>query len=306
MQLNRPIFIVGTGRCGSTIFHRMFTYHPQIAFLSGQCVLYPDRPKYNRRAMQLLDVPFIDRLARKHFQPAEHWPFWDFYVRGFSSTCRDLLASDVRHVDQQRITRALEQILTRRRHRLLIKLTGWPRMGFLAQIFPGALFVHVVRDGRAVANSLLNVDFWQGWGGPGRLGLEPLSDDEQEEWRRSGRSFVVLAAIQWKRWMGAFEEAKRHIGPEQYLEIKYEDFTADPLGTFDDILTFCRLSPSAEFRRSIRKFDVRSQNAKWRRQLTDAQQRQLNDSLRSRLEQYGYELSASSVATADRHDFPSN
>ncbi|HVW38502.1 MAG TPA: sulfotransferase [Pirellulales bacterium] len=59
MPLDRPIFIIGTGRCGSTILHQMFSCHPQIAFLSGLCLLYPDRPEYNRRAMRLLDAPLV-------------------------------------------------------------------------------------------------------------------------------------------------------------------------------------------------------------------------------------------------------
>ena len=289
MQLDRPIFIVGTGRCGSTIFHRIFTHHPEVSFLSGLCLLYPDRPACNRWAMRAIDAPLVGRYARKKFRPAEHWPFWDHYVRGFSAPCRDLLASDVRPNEPPRITRVLEQMLTPGRRRLLVKLTGWPRIGFLARMFPGALFVHMLRDGRAVANSLVNVDFWKGWGGPAALGLEPLSEAERDEWQRSGQSFVVLAAIQWKRWMDAYETAKRHIPAEQYLEIKYEDLAADPLATFGEVLEFCGLRPSLKFDGLVRQFQVRSENEKWRQQLTEQQQRQLHDSLRSHLVRYGYE-----------------
>jgi len=31
-RLNKPIFIIGTGRCGSTIFHRMMAEHPHVAW----------------------------------------------------------------------------------------------------------------------------------------------------------------------------------------------------------------------------------------------------------------------------------
>ena len=288
-MLDRPIFIVGSGRCGSTIFHRIFTHHPEVSFLSGLCLLYPDRPGCNRWAMRAIDAPLVGRYARNKFRPAEHWPFWEHYVRGFSAPCRDLLASDVRPNEPSRITRALEQMLTPRRRRLLVKLTGWPRIGFLARMFPGARFVHVLRDGRAVVNSLLNVDFWKGWGGPAELGLEPLGESERDEWLRSERSFVVLAAIQWKRWMDAYESARRLIPAEQYLEIKYEDFAAAPPATFAEVLEFCGLRPSTQFERRVRQFEVRSENEKWRRQLTDQQQRQLHDSLRGHLVRYGYQ-----------------
>jgi len=301
MKLDRPIFVVGTGRCGSTIFHEIFTHHPEVAFLSGLCLLYPNRPTYNRWAMQLMDAPLVHRYARKKFRPAEHWPFWDHYVRGFSFPCRDLFAADVRPNEAERIARAFQQMLTARRRRLLVKLSGWPRIGFVAKIFPDARFVHVVRDGRAVANSLLNVDFWKGWGGPGQLGLEPLSGEEREEWLSSNQSFAVLAAIQWKRWMDAFEAAKRHISPEQYFEIKYEDFTADPVATFDEVLEFCGLKSSPRFDRRIRRFNVRSRNDKWRSHLTAEQQRHLNDSLQRHLERYAYESRIQYNAPTDRN-----
>jgi hypothetical protein len=290
MTLDRPVFIVGTGRCGSTIFHKIFTHHPQVTFLSGLCLLYPNEPAYNRWAMRLMDVPLVGRYARKKFRPAEHWPFWDNYVRGFSFPCRDLLESDVRLCEVEPITRVLEQMLTPRRRRLLVKLTGWPRMGFLKRMFPGALFIHMVRDGRAVVNSLLNVDFWQGWGGPARLGLEPLSETERDEWELSGRSFVVLAAIQWKRWMDAYDAAKQELPAGCYLETTYESFTADPGGAFLDILKFCGMEQSAEFERRVRQFRVRSENDKWRQQLTAKQQQELTTSLQAHLERYGYEL----------------
>ena len=300
MSLDRPIFIVGSGRCGSTIFHKIFTHHPDVAFLSGLCLLYPDRPAYNRWAMQLLGTPLVNAYARKKFQPAEHWPFWDYYIRGFSFPCRDLLESDVRPNEIGRITRALEQMLTPRRSRLLVKLTGWPRIGFLARMFPGALFVHMVRDGRAVANSLANVDFWLGWGGPARLGLE-LSEEEREEWRRSEHSFVVLAAIQWKRWMEAYETARSLIPPQQYLEIRYEDFAAHPMATFGEVLSFCGLRPSTEFERRLQQFKVRSENNKWRQQLTAEQQELLNVSLRNHLQRYGYVSPLECSAAGGRH-----
>ncbi|MGH7135109.1 MAG: sulfotransferase family protein [Pirellulales bacterium] len=289
MKLDRPIFLVGSGRCGSTIIHKILTHHPEVTFLSGLCLLYPEQPHYNRWAMRLMDAPLVGRYARKKFQPAEHWPFWDRYVRGFSFPCRDLLADDVRPNEAAQMTRVLEAMLTPRRPRLLVKLTGWPRLGFLARMFPGAQFIHVVRDGRAVVNSLLNVDFWRGWGGPAQWGLGELTGAEHEEWRSSEYSFVVLAALQWKRWMDAYETAKRQLPAEQYLEIKYEDFTDDPVSSLTEVIGFCNLGRRAEFLPQVRRFRVKSENSKWREQLTTDQRRLLEDSLHKHLVHYGYE-----------------
>src|SRR6516164_5365526 len=106
MRLEKPIFIVGTGRCGSTIFHQIFAHHPQVAFLSGLCERYPGNPRYNRWAMQMMDMPVVRKWARRRFRPAEHWGFWEHYIRGFSEPCRDLRESDVRPKDKHRIAAA--------------------------------------------------------------------------------------------------------------------------------------------------------------------------------------------------------
>ena len=96
MALNRPIFIIGTGRCGSTIFHDILAHHPQLAYLSGLCVKYPRQPQFNRWAMHLLDVPVCSRIVRRKCIPVEAWAFWEEHSRGFRHQTRDLLASDLR------------------------------------------------------------------------------------------------------------------------------------------------------------------------------------------------------------------
>jgi hypothetical protein len=289
MPLDRPIFIVGSGRCGSTIFHKIFTYHPRVTFLSGLCKRWPDKPQRNRLAMRLMDVPLLRRWARKKFQPAEHWDFWETHVKGFSRPCRDLTDEDVRPHVQRRITKVLEQMLTPRRDRLLVKLTGWPRMRFLSEVFPDARFIHMIRDGRAVSHSLLDVPFWRGWEGPAVAGFGELSPAYQEEWERSGRSFLVLAAIQWKILMECFEEVKQDFDPARFLEVRYEDFAADPAGSFTKVLDFCGLDYPASFRDRIGQFTVESANYKWKEQLTPRQQELLRESLAGHLRRYGYE-----------------
>src|SRR3712207_7426845 len=49
----------------------------------------------------------------------------------------------------------------------------------LSEIFKDAKFIHLMRDGRAVANSLLHVYFWSGWKGPGNWGWGQLSPAQQ-------------------------------------------------------------------------------------------------------------------------------
>ena len=41
LPVAKPIFIVGTGRCGSTAFHRLLGAHPQLMWLSGFAEEFP-------------------------------------------------------------------------------------------------------------------------------------------------------------------------------------------------------------------------------------------------------------------------
>lgn len=115
--------------------------------------------------------------------------------------------------------------------------------------FKGAKFIYVVRDGRAVVNSQVGYHFWNGWSGPENGSWGELSPARKEEWDRYGRSFVVLAAIQWKVLMDVMESAKTSLRKENFLELKYEDLCSDPLDTFRTVTEFCELKWTAELGR---------------------------------------------------------
>ncbi|MFO7915934.1 MAG: sulfotransferase [Candidatus Krumholzibacteriales bacterium] len=286
MEIIKPVFIVGTGRCGSTAFHRRFVRHPEAAFLSALLEKYPQRPYLNSWLMRALDIPALAPAARKVL-PSECWNFWDMY--GISGVCRDLVAEDVTPSMKERLRELLSRFLTGRRNRLLIKLSGWPRTGYFREIFPDARFIHIIRDGRAVANSLLNIGWWQGWKGPEKWGFGPLPGKYRQEWESYNRSFAALAGIEWKILMDSFREASAGLGQSDYLEVRYEDLCRDPAGKFRETADFCGFSFTERFESEIKSFlPLENRNFKWRQQLTPDQQRVLSELLRDHLELYGY------------------
>jgi omega-hydroxy-beta-dihydromenaquinone-9 sulfotransferase len=182
-------------------------------------------------------------------------------------------------------------LLTPERNRMLVKITGWPRIGFLNEIFEDAKFIHIKRDGRAVASSLLHVGFWRGWYGPQgwRAGL--LSPEDQATWESYGRSFTALAGIEWRIQMRAMEAARRALDPKLFFEVKYEAFCEQPLETYRQVLEFAELPWSAQLEKAVKEASIRSTSNRWRDDLTPAQQGILDNLLREDLQRYGYNAS---------------
>jgi hypothetical protein len=285
----KPIFVVGTGRSGSTIFHKMLCMHPDVAWVNRILVEHPSRIGLHRAYLNMVDLPVVgDWLLRSGLTPAEAYEYWAHAYRGFGRPLRDLRADDVTERTRQRFTKAVRRITTDRRPRPLVKVTGWSRIGFLREIFPEARFIHVVRDGRAVANSLVNVEFWEGWRGPQSWRFGPLPPEYDREWRQYDRSFIVLAGIAWKIMMDAVASAERDLSPDSLLTIRYEDLCRDPLRAFREASDFVDLDFVSLFQRRLLATPVDSRNDKWRTDLTAKQQRALNDVLANHLEKFGY------------------
>jgi hypothetical protein len=294
MRITKPIFIVGTGRCGSTAFHRLLALHPELMWLSGFAEHFPDRPAWNRWAVTAVGNPVIRRIFRKRIKPGENYGFWYRHAYGFAEPGRDLLRSDVTPRVRKQLRAVIERMLTPERHRFLAKLTGWSRLGFLNEIFEDAKFIHIVRDGRAVASSLLHISDWQwrGWYGPYSWRYGPLPPEDQAAWEASNRSYAVLAGLQWKMHTRAFEAARQTIDPKRVLQVKYESFCQDPVETLKQVLEFAELSDSRAFQRQVKAANIRDMTNRWRADLSAEQQTLLDDLLHEDLSRYGYPLAA--------------
>lgn len=288
-KINKPIFIIGTGRCGSTIFHKIFVHHPQVAWLSSLCNRYPKRYDLNRWLMKTIDIPIVGDYFIKKFSPSEAYRFWESQSKGFRRPFRDLKKNDLTNRSKSNIRNVMERMVTKKRNRLIIKITGWPRIGFLKEIFPDAKFIHVLRDGRGVTNSLIHVGFWRGWEGPHKWRWGMLNEKYQREWERYGKSFVILAAIQWKLLIESIDKASKDLDHSQFLQIKYEDLMSNPVDTFKDVTDFCELKWTNDFESKIKKFKLRDMNYKWKENFTISERTMLEDFLKDSLVKYGYE-----------------
>jgi hypothetical protein len=286
-------WVLGTGRCGSTLVHEVLARHPAVGFLSNvedRLSWSSSTGRWNGPAFRL--VP--DRLTEKgrlRYAPSEGYRLLEREVSPMlSEPVRDLTAADVTPWLADRFRDVFDRRARSQGCAVFVhKFTGWPRAGFVDAIIPNSRFVHIVRDGRAVANSWLQMDWWRGHRGPGEWHFGPLPDAYRAEWEESGRSFVLLAGLGWKILMDAFDAARRELPPEHWLEVRYEDVLADPAGSFATMLDFLNLPGHPDFERALARYEFRPGRADaFRRDLDPNGLRLLEASLGEHLARHGY------------------
>ncbi len=288
MKVQQPIFIIGIGRSGSTVVHNILAHHPNLSWLSAVGKRFPGKPGRNRMLMRGLDMPLLGPMLAKRFTPWECFDFWEYHAKGFRRTCRDLVPGDVTERNKKKMRQVLAEFTTPRRDRIMLKATGWPRIGYIREIFPDARFLHVLRDGRAVVNSMINVGWWLGYQGPQNWRWGELSAAHQAEWERHGRSYVALAAIQWKIAMEAVENGRQYLDDDQFFELRYETLLDDPVNTMKKVVEFAGLPWEPAFQRSVESYGLRNMNVRWTSELTAAQQRLVQDVLAPTLGRLNY------------------
>lgn len=190
-------FFVGCERSGTTLLRMMFDSHPEIAVPSESyfvAQLYQARRPY-REQVPFPATRFAEELLRHRWFIRWNLPPAD--VTAALSADPPLDYADA----------------VRRVFGLFASAAGKPMYGdktpvyvlnlpVLADLFPEAKFVHIVRDGRDVALSLRDVGF--------------------------GPDSVAQGALWWRRRVQVGRASGERLGPGRYMEIRYEDLVEDP------------------------------------------------------------------------------
>jgi hypothetical protein len=285
-------FVLGTGRCGSTLVHEVLARHPDVGFLSNVEDVLPGL----RMPGRLNDIlfrgarPALSARRRLRYGPSEGYRVLDRNVSPIiSRSFRDLTAADATPWLTERVRRFFDsRAQTQGRRLFLHKFTGWPRARFLHHVFPEARFVHVMRDGRAVANSGLQMP-WFDYGGPTSWRWGPLPVEYADEWEQSNRSYVVLAGIAWKMLMDAFDETRQSIPDDLWVEVRYEDLVSDPRSSFTELLRFLGLEWNGPFDARFDSYQFSSARREaWRQDLPPGDVALLDRSLSEHLRRHGY------------------
>ena len=82
MKIEKPIFIIGIGRSGSSIFYNMFSKHPDLAWMSKLCNKYPQKLTLNKLLMKMIDYPGVGNYLKRRANPVECYDFWEHHCKG--------------------------------------------------------------------------------------------------------------------------------------------------------------------------------------------------------------------------------
>jgi Sulfotransferase family len=182
-------FFVGCGRSGTTLVRALVGAHPDMAIPPESHFVVAQAP---RRGEPFEPGALVDALAA-----SDRFALWEL-------DRADVAAAVVGAAGYPDAVRAVFALWAERagKPRYGDKTPGYvAHLPSIARLFPEAVFVHVIRDGRDVAASFLDV----GWA---------TSAEE--------------AARHWALRVRRGRRAGRALGPRRYHELRYEELVADP------------------------------------------------------------------------------
>lgn len=298
----KHIFLVGMPRSGTTMVFESLAAHEDLAWFSNYLQRLPATPSVCmlsrltsvssrvRRSVRRSDQK-SSWLERIRIGPDEAYGVWERCC-GTRFRFDYLLGVKADPVERDCMRAVVTSVL--RYHgkpHFAAKLTGPGRIGYLSSIFPEARFVHVVRDGRAVVQSLMNVPFWRtrdrmhepAW----RNGL---TERDLADWDRCERSPLALAAVQWRRVIETTRDEATEHAPARYAEVNYERFVVEPHRVLRSIAEFCELSQSAKACEFLRqRVELHDMNRQWRERFDQREVTMLHELLCDALDTLGYD-----------------
>jgi hypothetical protein len=210
-------FIIGTGRCGTTLLSKMLNAHTEACVPHELQILFEEsgngerlREVFERgdnvRYVAADYIHLIEERCPYRFQ--KYYDYEAFFRdRSYPEKSLRVLANDL-----------FTDIARSKAKSYFIEQTPWhgQHLRSLNELFPHAKYIHLIRDGRDVAVSFSRTPWW--------------SDDIMDNLRRWGREVTVI-----------LEDSSRFLSPEQIRLVRYEDLVRDPEHTLRGICVFLGL-----------------------------------------------------------------
>jgi hypothetical protein len=207
MKKMNPILIGGCDRSGTTLLGALLGVHPRLITVpESQFFINLLRSnKWDQDSVNKKEV--IDNLNK-------NWLFqlWDLPLDHWQEENEDLYCSY-----SEVIQSVIDQYATKSKKMDLIHWVDHSPVNISngltwLELFPSSKFIHLVRDGRAVANSIMHLDW--------------------------GPNTELTAADWWKKKIAVGLAAEIHLGPERIKRVQYENLVLNPEDTLQDICAF--------------------------------------------------------------------
>ncbi len=248
----RVIFLVGARRSGTQWLQRVLGTHPSIVTVPSETHLFSHGLVPLSERVQH-GVPHSSRTGFVYMDR-------DDFLDGLRDFCDRLFGGLLEHLGQP--------------DQMLLERTPWHvyALDLIGAVYPDAHVIHIIRDGRDVARSLVAQDW--------------------------GPDTLEGAAAEWMSSVRAGRSSGKAL--ERYVEVRYEDLMADPrthvrallirLGIDDSDQVVDAALLEAEVQRNVDPTSRGVRPEKWRHELGSAELAAIEQIAGPLLEECGYPL----------------
>lgn len=266
-----PIFIIGNPRSGTTLLRLMLTCHPGIAVAPESGFLIGLYAKYKEFCG---DMQQIKEFA-KDVVNSQKVELWRITVHGLTEYLIDKNSKTYSELSSG-VYEYYGLIHQSKKDRWGDKNNSFLNyIDLISVIFPEAVFIHIIRDGRDIACS-----------------YRDMSQIIPEKYSPSVPNSVLGAALHWRNNLLKIRYNFQQIGWNRVYEIRYEDLVNNPVLTLTEICNFL----DEEFSAEMLTFDEQNREKELEPTAFDAWKSRTKEKLSSsRIERWRTEMSTKDV-----------
>jgi omega-hydroxy-beta-dihydromenaquinone-9 sulfotransferase len=263
----KPILIIGAPGSGTTLLYQSLCSHRDLAYTTPNMlragILRHGRFLGDRRKVLFIYQNLIHRDLLSNLPQGD--ALWIKYFGDYRYMTEHNYSEEIAAYYRKKVLQV--QNLWRRSRFVDKTLLNCFRVRLLNSIFPDAKFIHIIRDGRAAAFSILNKIRIAGDLNPlFDVGFKHILGDKFQ----TERSELYNYGLAWVEFVRKGREASRFT-QTRYCEIRYENLVTEPIVELRKIVDFCELDWYDEFKEKIPLTE--NMNQKWRKarkeELTD-------------------------------------
>jgi len=269
----KPILIIGAPGSGTTLLYQTMCSHRDLAYISHNMLRAGLRKRGKivgdrRKALYILHNII-------HRDPASTLPheadaFWMTYFRDYYNYMTENDYTEEMAAYFRKKVLQVQNLWGRPRF-VNKNLQNSFRVRLLNLIFPDAKFIHIIRDGRAVAFSLLNK---KADGATSPILIVGFKDILRDKYQLN-RSELYNYGLAWAEFVTKAREATA-IAKSRYYEVRYEKLVREPYNELRNIIDFCELDWYSKFEEKIPP--TQNMNERWKQKASEEQRIDLEES----------------------------